>query len=132
MKRTTQALVVSQPKVSYLYVRARNEDESLIGKSRLEALLKCKVLHYTCVRRSPVPAFKVKVCAEDATDAIKCGWESGCIVDVWRCQRNGVLRGDAGGTGDGRQHGRIQEFKKGGIHRVVLGAAMRRAQFLCA
>ena len=37
MKRSTQALVVSQPKVSYLYVRVRNEDESLLGKSRLEA-----------------------------------------------------------------------------------------------
>lgn len=39
VKRSIQGLAVFQPKVPYLYVGARNEDEFLYKKSRLDVLL---------------------------------------------------------------------------------------------
>jgi len=78
-------------------VRVKNEDEFLLGKSRLEVLLKCKVLHYTCVIKNVS-----RHCIQSESLCRGCHWchemwgQIREIVDVWhwgkRCVKGGCRR----------------------------------------
>ena len=62
----------------------KNPENSLIGKSCLEALLQCQVLQYRCVKALPCPSFKVKIAEGDLHKALVMGNMSGCYVKIWR------------------------------------------------
>jgi len=66
-----------------LYMRVlKSLDDASVGKAQLEGLLKCKVVHYKCVKALPCPVFRVKIIEEALQEAIIAGQESGCFVDL--------------------------------------------------
>ena len=80
-----------------LYVQVlKSLDDTSFGKAQLEALLKCQVVHYTCVKALPCPVFRVKIFEEALQEAIIAGQESGCFVDLWRRPKETVASHGSG------------------------------------
>ena len=72
-------------KFCMLYVQVlKSLDDAPIVKAQLEALLKCQVVHYMCVKALPCPVFRVKIFEEALQEAKIAGRESDCFVDLWR------------------------------------------------
>ena len=72
-------------KFCMLYVQVlKSLDDAPIVKAQLEALLKCQVVHYMCVKALPCPIFRVKIFEEALQEAKIAGRESDCFVDLWR------------------------------------------------
>ena len=64
-------------------------DHKLIGKSRLESLLACKVSQYVCLKDDPFPAYKVSIQESDLKSAIAAGTKAGCFVAQW-CNKSAL------------------------------------------
>ena len=95
----------SPVKFCMLYMRVfKGLDDASIGKVQLEALLKCQVVHYMCVKTLPCPVFRVKIFEEALQRAIVAGRESGCFVDLWRRPKETVASHSGGGvcSGEGK------------------------------